>query len=247
MGTKVGEGKGVKHIEEPNTTRVYKQKILPKRLNAPYIQQEYSPAGKIYNLGTLPEVVVRPTASTRLSQYKMRRMFPNTKDLSDITNTAYKHGISEGQLINRLYDVYENSGAPKLKSVQWWTRLPIVDDIMENGKRPYNIPGTNTIRLYKPDSAINVDSYIDELAHSYLRKQIPLNKRVHSLDYFLPSDFKIGDKDGYKRPTHYEYQTHSIVKPALENYIYDNYKLYKTFDRKGINDVIIEAIKDSNK
>lgn len=164
----------------------------------------------------LPEIVVTPNNDTRQAIQKARLMFPSKKDRDRI----YKDydlwgidelGVSQTDAINRLYDLFNKSGRPKLST----------SSSLFMGDREHYNPLNNTI--YLPDPTF--DGYVDELTHANQNAtgKWPIRRIVsdiikHPIEWISNSSSKHYDPI-YKRKDGYEYDAHQIIGNDFWNYI----------------------------
>lgn len=187
---------------------------------------EFAEGGKEETIEkALPEVVVKPSEEDKNSLAKMIRMLPDAKSREDIYYEIdpFRHladepiKISQNESIDRLYDVYKQSGYPKVsnhRTVFDYLTYPFSKDL---NRSSYN-PITNTMHLPNSEEAkYDAEGFIPELAHAY---QFNGNNADFWGNFFhIPGDIKIGGKSGYERPGHMEHTAHSVIEPAIYDYV----------------------------
>lgn len=197
-----------------------------------------------YDAGTLPEVVIKPTNDTDIARLKMKQMVPNkelrqrilmndypvrfthngrNEQLADNVPAKYDFNSNEYDRINRYYNIWNQSGRPSIKYKGDFFD-PIVQ--LEIGSRA-NINSLtsyrdhynalfNSIHLNK-----QIPGFLSELSHAYQHrnKENPLYRKSF---FNLPGDIKIAGKSGYDRLGHFENDAHSVIEPALFQYVNGN-------------------------
>lgn len=159
---------------------------------------------------SLPEIVVTPS---EYQNYYMENIRP--KDMPEgeyFLKTILPPGIESTRFtkeqqddrLRKLKEIYELAGEPTVHY------KGIID-------RPHYIPVLNSIY-----SANNDYNLISELAHPI---QLKKGKNRHFIKNAINNtiDDIRGNRDYYKDKDNYEYETHSIIEPALRNYIQNRY------------------------
>lgn len=159
---------------------------------------------------SLPEIVVTPS---EYQNYYMENIRP--KDMPEgeyFLKTILPPGLESTRFtkeqqddrLRKLKEIYELAGEPTVHY------KGIID-------RPHYIPILNSIY-----SANNDYNLISELAHPI---QLKKGKNRHFVKNAINNtiDDIRGNKDYYKDKDNYEYETHSIIEPALRNYIQNKY------------------------
>lgn len=210
---------------------------------------------EIFNLGSLPEVVITPDKESNLTLQHLREIFPNKQYRRDFkTNPIFKSNqISDNQVIDRLYNVFELSDKPSVTYQPSITNLLFIDKYRANynliSNRIYLPSKTNNqikkrnkqleqrgyqqLIRNKDPQYINHEDYIPELSHAL---QVKSNFINNPNIFELPSDIKINGKTGYNRKDHYEYEAHKIIEPLISKYIQGQLDL----------DAFKQAIRDKN-
>lgn len=177
------------------------------------------------NGGELKNVVVTPTKEDKKILRLLKRAVPDKNIRSDIyerfdkdlewrTSAGEKSNISQNERVKNLVSVWQMSKNPKMYN-------NIVDKFITDSK--LGTPRANYIPiLNKFGNIANLDDYISELSHAYqfspnADKKFRENILLSFLN--LPGDISINGKSGYKRPGNLEHTAHSIIQPALENFI----------------------------
>lgn len=174
----------------------------------------------------LPEVVVKPSEKDKNSLAKMIRMLPDAKSREDMYyeidpwSVDEPLKISQNESIDRLYNIYKLSGYPDVSShrtIRNYLEYPFSKWL----DRPIYNPITNTMHLPNSEEAkYDAAGFIPELAHAYQFH----GDKTGFLDFLknafhLPGDIKINGKSGYERPGHMEHTAHSIIEPAIYDYV----------------------------
>ena len=174
----------------------------------------------------LPEVVVKPSEEDKNSLAKMIRMLPDAKSREDMYyeidpwNVNEPLRISQNESIDRLYNVYKLSGYPDVSShrtILNYFEYPFSKWL----DRPMYNPITNTMHLpNSEETKYDAAGFIPELAHAYQFH----GDKTGFLDFLksafhLPGDIKINGKSGYERPGHMEHTAHSVIEPAIYDYV----------------------------
>lgn len=159
---------------------------------------------------SLPEIVVTPS---EYQNYYMENIRP--KDMPEgeyFLKTILPPGLESTRFtkeqqddrLRKLKEIYELAGEPTVHY------KGIID-------RPHYIPVLNSIY-----SANNDYNLISELAHPI---QLKKGKNRHFIKNAINNtiDDIRGNRDYYKDKDNYEYETHSIIEPALRNYIQNKY------------------------
>ncbi|AXH74505.1 MAG: hypothetical protein KNU04_gp41 [crAssphage sp. isolate ctbg_1] len=137
-------------------------------------------------------------------------------------------------ILNRLYNTWNIAGRPKIKQDNFLINK--IGSIIGQDDRPNYNPISKTIHIpikgmknhdYGKTDDINyeiLDSTIAELAHPIQDKK---GKNKGFLKYItnIPKTIAgeiTGDRRHYEDENHYEYETHNIIQPEIEEYIYNN-------------------------
>lgn len=159
---------------------------------------------------SLPEIVVTPS---EYQNYYMENIRPKDMPKGEyFLKTILPPGLESTRFtkeqqddrLRRLKEIYELAGEPTVHY------KGIID-------RPHYIPILNSIY-----SANNDYNLISELAHPI---QLKKGKNRHFIKNAINNtiDDIRGSRDYYKDKDNYEYETHSIIEPALRNYIQNKY------------------------
>ena len=133
-------------------------------------------------------------------------------------------------VLNRLYNTWVSAGKPKIKRdnfflnkvgklfgyedrANWqpWSgiHLPI------EGYKNKDYGSTNDYNY------VVLDDFINEISHPIQWKYGQNNHYIKNFITNIWNDI-IGNRNQYNDPKNYEYETHTIVQPEIENYIYYN-------------------------
>lgn len=176
-----------------------------------------------YDAGVLPEVVIKPPKDNAV--YKAGYMIPN-KQLRNQFYNSINQNYDSRLYINRLWHLYNKSQKPTIRSVE--SPLNIVVPTFEKLTmgtidRPNYSPFTNTMFISPEYAADDIEA---ELAHAYQTygTDVPRSRGWINNLLSLPGDIKIGGRSGYDRPGHIEYDAHSIIEPAIHDYLTNNHE-----------------------
>lgn len=180
---------------------------------------------------TLPELVVTPAPW----QIDFKNNFGDNEINNAIIN-GIKQAIEDDDedyvekdsynILNRLYNVWNNAGRPKIRRDN-----PILNSIIYKDRANY-FPGYGIslpIKGYKQQDYGNtrdfnyvvLDDFISEIAHPIQLKQGNNRNYIRNFLYNSFNDI-IGSRKQYDDKDNYEYETHSVIQPELEDYIYNN-------------------------
>lgn len=178
-----------------------------------------------YYAGTLPEVVIRPLKDNAV--YKANYMIPN-KELRNQFYNSIGENYDSRLYINRLWNLYNKSNKPNIKSVQkdYFNAIPLLQKFgIMNGdeNRAHYSPFTNTMYVDPNDVAEDIEA---EMSHAYQINGTDTPRSWKWMKQFLSrpnGDFEINGKSGYDTPGSLEHVAHSIIQPAIKRYLTDNY------------------------
>lgn len=161
--------------------------------------------------GELPEVTVKPGLKTKIGSAQMKAMFGDSPYKSRIVRQMDNLGYNQSQteLLSNLYNIWLQAQAPSSTS-----KDSLFNIVTGKGRAMYD-PITNSMT-----SIHNYDDFISELAHAYQFKTKEGEKYKGTWYDKLPGDIKVNGKEGYERPSHYEYQAHTVLQPILESRIF---------------------------
>ena len=193
-----------------------------------------------YFAGTLPEVEVKPNAVMRRYFNEMRPSIEKgaaldlAKDWDQQRNDA---GVGDPKLsyqfadgpINKTIDVWKMAGSPNISSID-----PINNRFRDGTKRAYISYG-----LFRKPIIRNAQSWenvVSELSHP-MQLKYGSNSIVKDIisdlfngKLYHPDNKNRYNQTWYERDDGSEYETHSVIQPMLNDYIYgdiyrDKYKL----------------------
>lgn len=215
-----------------------RRKILTEWINELMTNDKVSVAG-----GELENVVVTPTKQDKKILNLFKKAVPNKQ----IRNTIYKDldneyvfnkTLSQNEKVRNIVSIWQMSGNPSTYNgiFDFFQRYP---DTMK--KRPnYNMWNNSMGNIE------NLDDYLAELSHAYqFSKYAPKKVRENQITRFssLPGDIKINGKNGYSRPGNTEYNAHSIIEPAMVDYIrYEKYPSVQSLNDR-IDSAFFKSIK----
>lgn len=184
--------------------------------------------------GELGNVVVTPTKQDK----KILRLFKKAIPNKQIRNTIYEDldvedefqpltnkTLSQNEKVRNIVSIWQMSGNPSTYNgiLDFFARYPGTSDRRPN----YNMWNNSIGNIGFNYDLGALDDYLAELSHAYqFSKYAPKKIRENQLTRFLslPGDIKINGKDGYSRPGNLEYNAHSIIEPAIRDYIqYEKY------------------------
>lgn len=184
--------------------------------------------------GELGNVVVTPTKQDKKILRLFKKAIPNKQirntiyedlDIEDEFQTLANKTLSQNEKVRNIVSIWQMSGNPSTYNgiLDFFTRYPGTSDRRPN----YNIWNNSIGNIGFNDDLGVLDDYLAELSHAYqFSKYAPKKIRENQLTRFLslPGDIKIDGKDGYNRPGNLEYNAHSIIEPAIRDYIqYEKY------------------------
>lgn len=177
------------------------------------------------NGGELKNVVVTPTKEDKKILRLLKHAVPDKNVRNDIyerfdrdlewrASAGEKSNISQNEKVKNLVSVWQMSKNPKIYN-------NVVDKFITDSKLGTRRANYTPI-LNKFGNIANLDDYVSELSHAYqFSPNADKQVRENILSSFLnlPGDISINGKSGYKRPGNLEHTAHSIIQPALENFI----------------------------
>lgn len=131
-------------------------------------------------------------------------------------------------ILNRLYNTWVSAGKPKIKKDNFL--LNKIGKVFGYEDRANWQPGLGIslpLKGYKSKdygktdelNYVVLDDFINEISHPIQWKQGQNNNYIGN---FITNTWKdiIGDRSYYDNKSNYEYETHKIIQPEIENYIY---------------------------
>lgn len=174
-----------------------------------------------FDAGTLPEVTIRPPKDNAV--YKMGYMIPN----KDLRKAVYDDidlytDIDQRSYINRLWNLYNKSQRPSIKSTKSLSNIivPMYEKISGGYTDRANYsPITNTMYISQYDEP--AEDLVAELSHAYQTHGTDTPRSYGWIKQFftLPGDIKINGQTGYGRIGNKEFVAHSIIEPLFRQHL----------------------------
>lgn len=225
-GNKIQYRNGLKYVKERGINDPFKAEVIDIKEH-------------------LPELIVKPTQDTWNYIEQFQKDIPNKSIRNTMAMIANKSTVRVPQqnTISKIRQLYNLAGRPEVRDV---------DDSMLNaygelagkkkhiGRAHYNsITNTMYLPRVKTPYGDGYEKFITELAHPYLNQLVG----IIAGSWGLPGDIRINGDSGYFRPKHFEYKTHRIVEPLLNNYISRGMAISAPTNVEELNNEILSRLK----
>lgn len=170
--------------------------------------------------GQLPEVQVYQTDKDKQTLRNFKKTFikPLRQDIRKLYNINYDGGwnsISANDFLDNIIDMHNLGNNPGINAPKFYSKWFVHDD-----GRPRAFYNMLTNSMYNIG---NSEEYLSELAHAIQYQNSKYSRKYAPQSFEIPGDFSpFGERSGYERPGHSEYNAHEIIEPAIYDYIFQH-------------------------